>query len=88
MPIISFFFESIFFNNEEPAKGDTSATMNNAILVFQVWDLKNGQFMYRGESKGSGEESKGGRVGKDARSGKWCIENTAFELVRSLPVCK
>lgn len=82
------FFESIFFTNEQSAGNDTIGPTNTSTLVFQVWDLKNRQFMYRGESKGSGEGSKGGRVGKDSRSGKWCIQNTAYELVRSLPVCK
>jgi hypothetical protein len=82
------FFESILFNNEEPVKSDSVAVINSTILVFQVWDLKNRQFMYRGESKGAGEESRGGRAGKDVRSSKWCIQNAASELVKSLPTCK
>lgn len=84
------FFESIYFNNEEQKIADSVESTNNTILVFQLWDLKNRQFMYRGETKGSGEAGKGGRAGagNDPRSSKWCVQNTAVELVRSLPMCK
>jgi hypothetical protein len=82
------FIESIFFNNDESVTPDTIASMSTTILVFQVWDLKNRQFMYRGETKGSGDATWSGRAGKDSRSGNTRIQNIAYELVRSLPPCK
>lgn len=85
------FIESIFFNDSHSAVSDTVASIHTTILVFQVWDLKNRKFMYRGETNGAGEESKSGRgsrPGSDSRSGNWRIQNTAYELVKSLPACR
>jgi hypothetical protein len=82
------FFESIVFSDGHQARTDSVATGRNISLLFQVWDLKNLRFMYRGETTVSGDDSRGSRMGTDFHSNKWNLQNTAYELVKSLPICK
>jgi len=81
------FFWKYIFHNEEQTTSDTAALTNNTTLVFQVWDLKNRQFMYRGETRGSGEASRGGGSPRTPVQANGAFKTPLTSWSGLLPLC-